>query len=86
MSKRKDSDKTCRRLCTAPLRVNHTGAHKTGIYNELGKPPDQNWQNRYPVQSHRAIKMALEGQLSSLVILALDELNAKNIDIETEKK
>jgi hypothetical protein len=31
-------------------------------------------------------KMALEGQLSSLVILALDELNAKNIDIETEKK
>jgi uncharacterized membrane protein YqhA len=31
-------------------------------------------------------KMALEGQLSSLVILALYELNAKNIDIETEKK
>jgi hypothetical protein len=31
-------------------------------------------------------KMAMEGQLSSLVILALDELNAKNIDTDTEKK
>lgn len=31
-------------------------------------------------------KMALEGQLSSLVILALDELDLKNIDIDTQKK
>ena len=31
-------------------------------------------------------KMSLEGQLSSLVILALDELNPKNIDSDTERK
>ncbi|MEP7080912.1 MAG: DUF6088 family protein [Ginsengibacter sp.] len=31
-------------------------------------------------------KMALEGEISSLVILALDELNPENIDNETEKK
>ena len=31
-------------------------------------------------------KMALEGQLSSLVILALDELKSKNIDKVTERK
>jgi hypothetical protein len=31
-------------------------------------------------------KMALEGELSSLVILALDELNPENIDSETERK
>lgn len=31
-------------------------------------------------------RMALEGQLSSLVILALDELNIKSIDSDTEKK
>lgn len=31
-------------------------------------------------------KMALEGQLSSLVILALEELNIQNIDSETERK
>jgi hypothetical protein len=31
-------------------------------------------------------KMSLEGQLSSLVILALDELNPKNIDLDTERK
>ena len=31
-------------------------------------------------------KMALVGQLSSLVILALDELDLKNIDTDTEKK
>jgi hypothetical protein len=31
-------------------------------------------------------RMSLEGQLSSLVILSLDELDPKNIDSETEKK
>lgn len=31
-------------------------------------------------------KMSLVGELSSLVILALDELNPKNIDSDTEKK
>ena len=31
-------------------------------------------------------KMSLEGQLSSLVILALDELDIKNIDADTAKK
>jgi hypothetical protein len=31
-------------------------------------------------------KMALEGQLSSLVISALEELNIQNIDSETERK
>jgi hypothetical protein len=31
-------------------------------------------------------KMSLEGQLSSLVILALDEINPTNIDSDTEKK
>ena len=31
-------------------------------------------------------KMALDGELSSLVILALDELNPKNIDSDTENK
>jgi len=31
-------------------------------------------------------KMSLEGQLSSLVILALGELNPKNIDSDTERK
>jgi predicted transcriptional regulator of viral defense system len=31
-------------------------------------------------------RMSLEGELSSLVILALDELDPKNIDSETERK
>ena len=31
-------------------------------------------------------KMSLEGQLSSLVILALDELDTKNIDSDTERR